>query len=863
MERGRLGVTTTGSRQREVLRGSVSRQRVPLFSAALALLACLGAAGLPRELTSSADQAALALALVLGYVAADSLLLHFEIGESAHSASLSELPLVFGLFLLDPLVLVAVRLVAAAVVVVGIRRQSATKCLFNLSCMTLETVAAAQVFGHLGGATRGGPLLHTWLAVVLACVGAALLSAVAVGCVIWLSSGEAPLRQLAVLHRDNVLLAVVTGTLGMLGALSVLDDPDSAWPLAVLGLTSGLAYRGHARLRRRHERLSSLYGFVRHVSAASEVDGTVRAVLRQTLALLKGEVAVLVQVLEPEQGPLARPGLRLLTHTLAADGSLTTRQQDAALSDWPVARCLSSGQPLLGVRSPRDPAVAEYLARQGVRDCVLVAVPGPEGPAGVLFVGSRRGEHSTFEHADVLALEGVAGHAAVALQNRRLVDRLTYESRHDLLTALPNRTEFQSRLSTHLQGSSSCTAVLLMDLDRFKDVNDTLGHAAGDRLLCEVAGRLSASVDGRSTVARLGGDEFAVVLPGCDVDDAIEVARTLRRVLEQPVGIEGVSVDVGVSIGVAAAPQHGDDASLLMRRADIAMYDAKSRAGIAVYDPERDESSTSRLALVAQLRRALARGEFSLDYQPKVLAATGRPVGFEALLRWHHPQRGLVPPDDFIPLAERAGLLQDITAWVLETALDAVVSWRAAGHDLGVAVNLSPRNLLDPGLAATVRRGLASRGLAADVLTLEITEGTIMAEPGRAVETLQQLRSTGVRLSVDDFGTGYSSLAYLKRLPVHEVKVDKSFVRHLAEDEADVAIVRAVVTLAASLRLAVVAEGVEDETSLALLRSLGCDLLQGYHISRPMRSASVLPWLAEHAASPPAATLLPLARRSG
>jgi len=306
-----------------------------------------------------------------------------------------------------------------------------------------------------------------------------------------------------------------------------------------------------------------------------------------------------------------------------------------------------------------------------------------------------------------------------------------------------------------------------------------------------------------------------------------------------------------------------------MRRADVAMYDAKSRSGIAAYDPDRDESSTSRLALVAQLRGGLAKGQFALDYQPQVVTGSGVPVRFEALLRWRHPQRGLVPPDAFIPVAERAGLLQDITAWVISTALDAVVEWRAAGHELGVAVNLSPRNLLDPALGSTVRRELACRGLPAEVLTLEITEGTIMAEPARAVETLRQLRGTGVRLSVDDFGTGYSSLSYLKRLPVDEVKIDRAFVGGLAEDPADVAIVRAVLTLAGSLNLDVVAEGVEDEASRQVLDELGCDLLQGYHLSRPMPGAAVLPWLASRQGAaeaarvrPDTATVLPLSRRA-
>jgi EAL domain-containing protein (putative c-di-GMP-specific phosphodiesterase class I) len=316
-------------------------------------------------------------------------------------------------------------------------------------------------------------------------------------------------------------------------------------------------------------------------------------------------------------------------------------------------------------------------------------------------------------------------------------------------------------------------------------------------------------------------------------------------VLERPVGVEGLSVDVGVSIGLSLAPEHGRTASVLMRRADIAMYDAKALHGVAVYDPARDDSSTSRLALVAQLREALASDGFVLHYQPQLLAVDGTVLRFEALIRWPSP-RGLVPPDEFLPVAERAGLLQGLTTWVLSRALDDVVAWRAAGHECGVAVNLSPRNLLESGLAAGVRRLLRERGLPPECLTLEITEGSIMAEPDRALETLSQLRSIGVRLSVDDFGTGYSSLSYLRRLPVDEVKIDKSFVRDLAEDEQDAAIVHAVVTLAGSLSLTVVAEGVEHQAAWDRLVELDCDVVQGYHVGRPMPAAQVLGWIDEH-----------------
>ncbi|MCW2605920.1 MAG: putative Diguanylate cyclase/phosphodiesterase [Frankiales bacterium] len=835
-----------GSRTAHLVRAvpaTLHRHRVLLFSLGLALSSVtVVATALPAPSVPSGRTLLLAALLVPAFTTAEALVLHFEIGDSAHSASLTELPLVLGLFWLDPATLVVSRLLGALVGLGLYRRQSSSKLLFNLSSISLEVSVALVVFAtltqHLDGSLSG-----RWASVLAACLVSSSLGSLAVLCVISLSSGRTEFRDLAVLLRNGSVMAVVNSTLALVAVEALEQDLSAVLPLLLLGSVFCLAYRGHVRLRKQHDRLSSLYGFVRGVSTAASDDGTIGSVLVQTRELLKAEVASLTLVVEESDRRPHSPVL--VQHVLHADGSTSSRRREMTPDDWAVSRCLSTGEALLAQRGTRDRGVADFLAVQGVRDGVLVPVRGDGSIAGALFVGSRRSEHSTFEHADVLALEGLAGHAAVALRNAKLVDRLTHESRHDALTGLPNRTEFENRLAGVLS-SRTRAAVLFMDLDRFKDVNDTLGHHAGDRLLEQVAHRLRTSLDLDCTVARLGGDEFAVVLPDADEARATHVADTLQRALEQPVGVEGMSVDVGVSVGVALAPQHGTEAGVLMRRADIAMYAAKASHRTFVYDQHRDDTSASRLALVAQLREALQRDEFLLHFQPQVQGASGRVERFEALIRWQSPTRGLVPPDEFIPVAERAGLLQELTGFVLRTALDAVVSWRQAGFSFGVAVNLSPRNLLDPNLASDVRRALRERSLPAEVLTLEITEGTIMAEPERALETLAQLRATGVRLSIDDFGTGYSSLAYLKQLPVDEVKIDKSFVRGIADDDQDLAIVQAVVTLAASLRLEVVAEGVEDERSWDRLAVLGCDSIQGYHVSRPLPSERVVPWLREY-----------------
>jgi predicted signal transduction protein with EAL and GGDEF domain len=342
-------------------------------------------------------------------------------------------------------------------------------------------------------------------------------------------------------------------------------------------------------------------------------------------------------------------------------------------------------------------------------------------------------------------------------------------------------------------------------------------------------------------VARLGGDEFAVLVPALpDWDAAIAVGRQVRATLGRPLPIEQLELEVTGSIGITLGPDHGRDPDLLLQRADVAMYQAKhTHTGIEVYAPERDQYSPRRLALVGALRTALEQGGLTLLYQPKVELASGRVVGAEALLRWHHPEHGQIPPDEFIPIAESTALIQPLGHFVLETALEQVRRWHETGSPIGLAVNLPVRNLLDPTLVERVAGLITRAGVAPGTLTLEITESGVMTDPETAIAMLWGLRRAGVRLSVDDFGTGYSSLAYLKRLPVDEVKLDKSFVLNMTSDPNDAAIVRSTIELAHNLGLQLVAEGVEDQETLELLAALGCDLAQGYHLARPMPADDV------------------------
>ncbi|TMH59659.1 MAG: EAL domain-containing protein [Betaproteobacteria bacterium] len=422
----------------------------------------------------------------------------------------------------------------------------------------------------------------------------------------------------------------------------------------------------------------------------------------------------------------------------------------------------------------------------------------------------------------------------------------------DTLTALPNRALYSERLDQQLASGarlSTPVAVLLMDLDHFKDVNDSLGHPIGDMLLCEVAVRLQ-SVVGRSaeTVARLGGDEFAILLPSSTAADAEFVAKEILQVLESPMTLSGHLVDVRASIGVAAFPEHGSESATLLRRADIAMYEAKRKnLGVAVWDDRCDQHSSERLSLMSDLRQAVDDNELTLVYQPKVPFGSSGENYVEALVRWQHPTRGIVSPLEFIPFAEHTGYIRAITRWVLAHAVQQCAAWRAAGLPMNVSVNLSARDLMDAELPERFHEMLEQNFCAASWFTLEITESAILDDPAHAIGNMKRLSALGCRLAIDDYGTGYSSLSYLRHLPVHELKIDKTFVIGMARDPSDAVIVRSTIDLAHNMGLAVVAEGVEDEATFEQLRALGCDMAQGYWLSRPLGGTEIPAWMRDSA----------------
>jgi diguanylate cyclase (GGDEF)-like protein len=451
---------------------------------------------------------------------------------------------------------------------------------------------------------------------------------------------------------------------------------------------------------------------------------------------------------------------------------------------------------------------------------------------------------------------------AVALRSTRLVEKLGYDATHDSLTGLSNRGYLSRQIDHVLSTAGHEAAVLLLDLDRFKEVNDALGHDVGDRLLTVVGDRLRHSLPTGATVARLGGDEFAVLLPDLPggPDGVAELAEQVADTLAQPVQFEEATLTPEASIGVAVTSRANPQADLL-RQADTAMYEAKANdRRVAVYGPEMDRGRIERLALVADLRQSLSTHpeQFVLHYQPKIDLETGTVPSVEALVRWNHPTLGVVPPDRFIPLAESTGLIRKLTPLVLEVALRECANWSAEGITISVAVNLSAQNISDPGLPQRVARALTDAGVPAERLILEITESSVMGDPEQTMPVLHQLHDLGTCLSLDDFGTGYSSLSYLQRLPVGEVKIDRSFVLGLASDNRDNsrALIRSITGLGATLGLRIVAEGVEDQAALDELRALGCHVAQGYHISRPLAAADLRLWLARESDTRPRLRLL-------
>jgi diguanylate cyclase (GGDEF)-like protein len=780
------------------------------------------------------------LVLAIGYAVSELTVVHIEFRRDAHSMSLNEIPLVLALVFATPGHLLLANLVGATAVLVFHRRQALLKLVFNLAHFALEDCVAIVVFRALvaGDVVRLGPSL--WIAAVVACVAAASVGVVAVSVVIWVHQNRVSIGQLRAVIGVALVGAVFNACIGLDAVTVLWADTRGAFLLLVIGVILCVAYREYASLRQRHAGLELLYEFTEAVRGSGEAEQIVTDVLAQAREMLRAEIAELALLPSIDDH-------RIDWLTLAPDSEVPIRSWEPSLHPS-LAKLVASGRPVVGPKTVREPQIRAHLAQRGQRDCIVAPLLADGAMIGILSVANRLGDVSTFDAQDGRLFETIAAHTSVTLQNATLVDRLRHDALHDNLTGLPNRVFFQQRLADLLvrqRPSDPQIAVMLIDLDRFKEINDTLGHATGDLLLQEVADRLRRGVADRVTVARLGGDEFALLDPAqTGPDEAVAMAAELRAELHRPFAYQNLQLEVSATIGVAMAPLDGRDPSTLLRRADVAMYAAKNTAaGVAAYGEDLDDHSPRKLALVSDLRSVIENDGLEVHYQPKVEMITGRVIGVEALVRWPHPVAGLIPPDEFVPIAERIGLIGPMTDFVLRTALTQCRHWEQAGHHLSVAVNLSARSLLDPNLVADIARALNGSGVDVSHLVLEITETSVMSDAEYALRVLDRLSAMGLTLAIDDFGTGYSSLSYLKRLPVAEVKIDKSFVLNMQHDDNDAVIVRSIVDLARNLGLRVIAEGVETAETWGALRDMGCDIAQGYVISQPLPADQLTAWL--------------------
>jgi diguanylate cyclase (GGDEF)-like protein len=785
-----------------------------------------------------------ALAAMFGL--AEVFVVKFEVRRGTVSFSLSEIPLVLGLFFAEPTSLVLGQIAGAAAALILHRRQKPIKLAFNLSLLSLQVCLALLLFHPI--LSLGEPLGPAgWLATLAVTHTLDVVSSLLVGLAISFAEAK-PFVLRGLLGVGTAITFANTG-LALLAVIIVWAHPASSWLLLVAAAVVFLGLHAHGSLRRAHNQLRVLYESNRGAEAATDVESMLFSALSGARDMLRAEMAELTLF----GSDIAAPASRI---TLGPGDRWEVQGQvhlDPTKGVW--ARVVAEEQGIVLARPIRSERLRAHLAASKAQDAVVVPMRAEEGVIGTMVVANRLEDQPTFHEDDLSLLETIARQTSVSLEKGRLLERLREEAAtneylalHDRLTGLPNRVWFLQRLSEAIEqarSNGSCVAVVLMDLDRFKEVNDTLGHHNGDELLKEIGRRLRALLDD-DVVARLGGDEFAVLLSSIpDRDTALRDARGIVRSLHKPFEVEDLGVDVSASAGVAVFPADGEDASTLLQRADVAMYVAKeARSECEPYAPEKDPYSPTKLALIAEFRTAVERKDVFLVYQPQIDVRSGGLAGVEALARWEHPRRGPVPPNQFIPIAEHAGIIKHLTLLALETALSerqSILSTELG--DIPVAVNLSARMLQDERFPDDVTRLLDTYRVPRGGLCLELTESSIMADPDRSRAMLQRLSEAGVRLSIDDFGTGYSSLSYLSRLPLDEIKIDRSFVMRMVHDARDASIVESTIGLGHALGLTVVAEGIEDDERLAILARLGCDVAQGFHISLPLLPGRLQEWL--------------------
>jgi diguanylate cyclase (GGDEF)-like protein len=758
---------------------------------------------------------------------------HFR--RESHAFSLSEFPAVVGMFFLPVNeYLLAVGLGAGIALAFG-ARQPLLKIGFNLANFLLMAVISLTIL-HTFATLDGAPHLRDWIVAFAATQTAAALTAVTIASVITVSGGAPQLEKLPEMFRFGSLVAFANTSLGLLAVSILWLDPSLVWLLALPLVIIFLAYRAYVSEKEKHERLEMLYESSRILQHSPELDVSLAALLGHARTMFRAEMAEIV-----------------LFGRRPTDDALRTRSWHDGTEELmtPVPgieadalhqRIRESSTPFFWVPPAGNP--------DRIRQAMVSSLRGESDVLGSLIIANRLTEGTSFNEDDLRLFETLANQAASALENghleqslaelSRLKEQLRYQAYHDPLTGLANRSLFLERVTTRL-GSQSLThdaVVLFLDLDDFKIVNDTQGHAAGDQLLSQVGDRLTGVLREGDLVARLGGDEFGVLLNDeRDVHDSLVVANRIVDTLQANFQVQGQEVKIGASVGVAVARLGTETADELLRNADVAMYTAKAsgKNRVAVFEPMMHRQIVARHALSAELAASLARGELAVYYQPIIDLATGIAVGVEALVRWQHPTRGLVEPSEFVPLAEETGVILPMGAWVLEEACTQVAKWSTYGRlgmGVSVTVNLSAQQLAEATFVDDLRRILAVAGLPPDRLILEMTETVMFHDTATTLSRLQDIRDLGVRIAIDDFGTGYSSLGYLRRFRVDLLKIAREFVGS-NENQEEWAFSGAIVALGRTLGLSIIAEGIEEQGQLERLRAMGCEFGQGYLFARP------------------------------
>ena len=814
--------------------------RIWAFTVALGLSVALGV--LPLRGTHTLEPVGLPpwwfFALFVIAIAAP---LHFVFRRQPWSVHLEAVPLVLGLFFLRPTTLLMVVVLATAFTHGVVRRQPPIRLAFNVAAAAASTLCAVATF-HALAPVGTGVHLAAWPAAFGAVAVNDGVSCVLVLAVVAFSEHAWSWRQ----NLPGIVFAIGVGQVNTFLALSTAAaleyDAATAWAITVFVVLSVAAVRTYHRLADRHAALDKLYAVARELGPIAAEPTDLAPALTQLRRIVRAETLELVMVADD---PTFATVVSVVDDMQGEHLDIAERELDDEMREL-----LGTATAMRREAIRRLNPLAQRRARR-TDDRMAVPVLGNDRAVALLSAHKRTGNIGAFDQADFRLLQAAAEQLAAALEKGRLVESLRRAATRDSLTNLANLDSLRSFLTTMLDGSTG-GVLLLLDIDRFHEINDTLGHDAGDAILIEVARRLESAPTHGALGARVGGDQFALASPGHAGGEVARLAAlAVKSRVDGPIRFEAVSADLRVTIGMARAPEHGTDPATLLRRAEMAMSAAKgTSSGIGEWEPGYERDGSRRLQLLAGLRQALADNELWVEFQPKIMLGTGEAGGFEALVRWRHPELGLVSPAEFVPLAETSGLVGALTSTVLRLSLDACRRWHDLGRQIGVAVNISARSLDDPVLVGQVAAMLTASGVEPRWLTLEITESSVMENAARSIDVLLQLRSLGVRLSIDDFGTGYSSLHQLRGLPVHEVKIDKAFVDEVDGDGADRAVVRAIVELSESLGLTTVAEGVEHAAQAYALEALGVKQVQGYFYGRPMPEAAATEWLMPRSTPP-------------